>query len=91
MSGVVINLNEEDEEEDVAGLLASVEEVDEDDFGGDGLGLPESNAKRNKKGRSFGRRVKSKPYTVVRGGTVGYLLSTLTICCLFFGIVRQIF
>lgn len=81
MSGVVINLNDDDEE-DVAGLL-DVDEVDEEDDVNEGLGLPRSKRRR----RPFGRKI-NKPYSVVRGGTVGHLLNTLTLCCLFFGIVR---
>ena len=78
MSGVVISLNE-DEEEDVAGLLDGDDE--------DELDLNKSlNGLRAKKSRGYGRR-KNYVRTV---GSVGQLLNTLIVCCIFFGIVRKI-
>ena len=76
MSGVVLGMNEEEDEDDVAGLLDGND--DDDDNDGD---YEESKSRRKKYGRN------KKPYAVVRTGTIGNLMNTFVLCCIFFGIV----
>ena len=80
MSGVVHALNEEDED-DVAGLLD-----DNDDDDDDNDGDYEAGASSKSRRKKYGRRSK-KPYAVVRTGTIGNLMNTFVLCCIFFGIV----
>ena len=89
MSGHVVKLNddEEDEDNDDTGGLLSHDDSD-DDF---------ADLRQNKsRGRSVLKRLRVGgdkgglvPYPAMRSGTVMQLLNTLTICCIFFGMVRQ--
>ena len=95
MSGVVVKLNDdeedEDEEEDDAGLLSRRGYDDSDD---DDLDDLRHQSGSNSRGRSVLKRLRgaggdksSLPYPSMRSGTVMQLLNTLTICCIFFGMV----
>ena len=89
MSGHVVKLNddEEDEDNDDTGGLLSHDDSD-DDF----ADLRHQNKSR---GRSVLKRLRVGgdkglvPYPAMRSGTVMQLLNTLTICCIFFGMVRE--
>ena len=89
MSGHVVKLNddEEDEDNDDTGGLLSHDDSD-DDF----ADLRHQNKSR---GRSVLKRLRVGgdkglvPYPAMRSGTVMQLLNTLTICCIFFGMVRK--
>ncbi|TRY70404.1 hypothetical protein TCAL_02416 [Tigriopus californicus] len=73
MSGVVLTLSEGDDDGDVTGLLADDEDHEDYEEGfGRGKGIP----KRWRRPR--------KPYTVVRTGTLGNLMTTLLMCFVFF-------
>ena len=95
MSGVVVKLNDDEEdedEEDDAGLLSrrGYEDSDDDDL----EDLRHHQAGSNSRGRSVLKRLRgaggdksTMPYPSMRSGTVMQLLNTLTICCVFFGMV----
>lgn len=89
MSGMVVKLNddEEDEDEDDAGLLSSRDEEDDDFHSSAGRsgGLRGVLKNRLRHHDQHGRKM---PYPGLRSGTVMQLLNTLTICCIFFGMVR---
>lgn len=80
MSGVVLTLSEGDDDGDVTGLLADDEDHEDYEEGfGRGKGIP----------KRWGRS--RKPYTVVRTGTLGNLMTTLLMCFVFFAMVRHFF
>ena len=83
MSGVVHTLNEEDED-DVAGLL---DDNDDDYDDEDNLGDYEAGSSSKSRRKKYGRA--KKPYAVVRTGTIGNLMNTFVLCCIFFGIVSK--
>ncbi len=100
MSGVVVKLNdddeEEEEEEDDTVLLStnrrgrgSRRRQDSDDEDEEDFRLASSRGK----GRSVLKKLRgpkiSSPYASVRGGTFVQVLNTLTICCIFFGMVSD--
>ena len=98
MSGVVVKLNDDEasEDEDDTGLLPvsrgyDDDDDDMDDFDEDG---DTANGSRHKsRGRSVLKRLRGNkkiPYPALRSGTVMQLLNTLTICCIFFGMVRNL-
>ncbi len=97
MSGVVVKLNDsdgdEEDEDDTGGLLSSrgYDEDDFDDEDSSGIGRHHgSGARRSVLKRlrgSGGGDGKKAPYPSLRSGTVMHLLNTLTICCIFFGMV----
>lgn len=97
MSGVVVKLNDDEEdedEEDDAGLLSRRGYDDSDD---DDLDDLRHQSGSNSRGRSVLKRLRgaaggdksSLPYPSMRSGTVMQLLNTLTICCVFFGMVSR--
>ena len=82
MSGVVVKLNSDEEEgdDDDAGLLSN-----------DSEGEERPSKKAGARGRAVLKRLrgdKNLPYPSMRSGTVMQLLNTLTICCIFFGMVN---
>ena len=88
MSGHVVKLNddEEDEDEDDTGLLSS--RYDDEDSGEDDFHDPrQKSGSRSLKGRLRTSKKNLLPYPTMRSGTVMQLLNTLTICCIFFGMV----
>ena len=92
MSGKVIKLNddEEDEDEDDTGLLSS--RYDDDDSGEDDFADPRHKSGSRIRGGLKSLRTSKKnilPYPTMRSGTVMQLLNTLTICCIFFGMVSE--
>lgn len=93
MSGMVVKLNDDEEDEDEdddAGLLSSRDEEDEDFHhpssvsSGRSGGLRGALKNRLRHHDQHGRKM---PYPALRSGTVMQLLNTLTICCIFFGMV----
>lgn len=88
MSGVVVKLNDDEEDEDeddTGGLLSGRRGYDDEDEDDDDIG------QKMNGGRAVLKRLrgdKNAPYPSMRSGMVMQLLNTLTICCVFFGMVR---
>jgi hypothetical protein len=86
MSGVVVALNDDDDEEedDSEVLLAA------DRDGGTTSSFRSAASKsRSKRHSRSGKSSVSLQRTVVRAGNVNQLINTLTLCCIFFGIVSE--
>ncbi len=86
MSGVVMSL---DEEEDEAGLLTLEDDDDDEGYAYD-LGSKSKMRRRIGKAKAkskFGKKIRPYTTTTIRAGSVGHLLHTLLICCVFFGLV----
>ena len=92
MSGVVVKLNddeeEEEEDEDDTGLLSSRGYDDDDDDDDDDIVRGHRIGAGGVFKKLRGDKKMPHSYHSIRSGTVMQLLNTLTICCIFFGMVN---